>query len=430
MNSSTSLPSLAQNLQTCRFCDAQLKVSLVDLGVSPLCESFRTAEQQNTVEHFYPLHPRVCGSCLLVQVPSFVPVEDIFREYAYYSAFSTSWLTHCEKYVNEITERLSLDSSSFVCELASNDGYLLQYFVSKDPTVASPKILGVEPAYNCAKDAEARGVPTVTEFFTNDLAKQLVQSHGHADLIIGNNVLAQIPELNDFVAGIATLISPTGTLTLEWPHLLRLIEENQFDTIYHEHFGYFSLFSITKILAAHDLKVYDVDELPTHGGSLRIYATPQSHDIAISYKVAGVWAAEETAGLHSLDGYANFQPKVEKVKRDLLSFLINAKEQGKTVAGYGAPGKGNTLLNYAGIRTDLVSFTVDRNPYKHGRFTPGTSIPIYAPERLDAVRPDYIVIIPWNLKEEISTQLAYTAEWGTKLVVAIPQLQVFTPGES
>ena len=413
------------NRFTCRFCGEKLTTTFVDLGMSPLCESFRRAEDLTTVEHFYPLHPKVCAACFLVQVPSFVPVEEIFREYAYYSSFSTSWLAHAERYVEMITERLGLNENSSVCELASNDGYLLQYFVGK-----GPRILGIEPSYNCARDAEARGVPTLTEFFGVALATKLAESNGRADLIIGNNVFAQVPDLNDFVGGIAAFLKSNGTVTLEWPHLLRLMAENQFDTIYHEHYGYFSLLATEKIFAAHGLKVYDVEELGTHGGSLRIYGAHTSNsDATETAGLRKVRADELAAGLDSLSAYSGFAEKVEKVKHDLLLFLIDAKRKGKRVVGYGAPGKGNTLLNYCGTRTDLIEFTVDRNPYKHGMFTPGTNIPILAPEALDAARPDYVLILPWNLKKEIVAQLKPIGEWGGKCVIPIPALEVIDPSE-
>ena len=415
----------ASNLNTCRFCGNVLATTFVDLGMSPLCESFKRLEDLAKVEHFYPLHPRVCGTCFLVQVPSFVPVDEIFREYAYYSSFSTSWLAHAERYVEMISNRLGLGQQSFVCELASNDGYLLQYFVGK-----GPKILGIEPSYNCARDAEARGVPTLTEFFGVALAEALVDEGGQADLIIGNNVFAQVPDLNDFVGGIARFLKPTGTVTLEWPHLLRLMEENQFDTIYHEHFGYFSLLATERIFAAHGLKIYDVEELGTHGGSLRVYGAHAANAGAVETDgLRKVRSDEARAGLGSLAAYEGFSAKVEKVKHDLLLFLIDAKRRRKKVVGYGAPGKGNTLLNYCGTRTDLLEFTVDRNPYKHGMFTPGTNIPILAPEALDAAKPDYVLILPWNLKREIVEQLRHIGSWGGKCVVPIPELEILDPGK-
>ncbi len=413
----------AENLATCRFCEAPLSQTLVNLGMSPLCESFRTAEQLNAVEHFFPLHPKVCGSCFLVQVPSFVPVEEIFREYAYYSSFSTSWLDHAKKYVEDITARLALGADSFVSELASNDGYLLQYFVGK-----GPKVLGIEPSFNCAKDAEERGVRTLTEFFGTELAEKLVATEGQADLIIGNNVLAQVPNLNDFVKGMAIFLKPTGTITMEWPHLLQLMVQNQFDTIYHEHYGYFSLLSAEKIFAAQGLRIYDVEELGTHGGSLRMYAChAENKALEESDSIRKVRADEKALGLDSMAAYDSYTAKVEKVKHDALDFLIEAKRAGKKVVGYGAPGKGNTLLNYCGIRTDLLDFTVDRNPYKHGMYTPGTNISILTPEALDAAKPDYVFILPWNLKTEIVKQLAHIASWGGKCVVPIPHLEIIDP---
>jgi predicted TPR repeat methyltransferase len=417
-------PAPVENLSTCRFCAEILTESFVDLGMQPLCESFKTAEQLNAVEHFFPLHPKVCGSCFLVQAPSFVPVDEIFREYAYYSSFSTSFLAHCKRYVEQITDRLQLDATSFVCELASNDGYMLQYFLDK-----GPKTLGIEPSYNCAADAEKRGVRTITEFFGTELANSLAESEGKADLIIGNNVLAQVPQLNDFVAGMATFLAPGGTITMEWPHVLRLIALNQFDTIYHEHFGYFSLLSTEKIFATHGLRIYDVDEIDTHGGSLRIYATHQANtSLPDQPNLAKVRHDENQAGLDTLDGYRGYAARAEQVKNDLLTFLIDARKQGKKVVGYGAPGKGNTLLNFAGIRSDLIAFLVDRNPYKHGRFTPGTNIPIFAIGELDRAKPDYVVVMPWNLRDEIVKQLAPIAQWGAKCVLAIPHLEIVEPG--
>ena len=414
-------PPDAQSGRTlCRFCGGGLTLSFVDLGMSPLCESFKSAEQLDTVEHFFPLHPKVCEKCLHVQLPSFVAPEEIFREYAYYSSFSTSWLEHAKNYVEAMTERLHLGPDSFVCELASNDGYLLQYFVGK-----GPKILGVEPSFNCAVDAEKRGVPTLTEFFGVALADQILASHGPADLILGNNVLAQVPDLNDFVGGIKRLLAVGGTVTLEWPHVQKLMALNQFDTIYHEHFGYFSIYTMGLIFQAHGLRLFDLEELPTHGGSLRVFAC--HHDDATKVESTVFVEArrrEEAADLHDLHGYQGFTARVEKVKRDLLEFLIDAKNAGKRVAGYGAPGKGNTLLNYCGIRTDLLEFTVDRNPYKHGRFTPGTNIPIHDTDRLEKERPDYILLLPWNLREEIAKQLAYAGAWGAKLIVPIPELEI------
>jgi len=402
----------------CRFCDAPLDFTFVDLGMSPFCESFLREDQLNQVEGFYPLHVYVCDQCFLVQLESYVDPEEIFTEYAYYSAYSDSWLAHSSAYVEMITERLALDHTSRVVELASNDGYLLQYFVQK----GIPS-LGIEPAANVAKAAEERGVDTLIEFFDAELAQRLVTEGKTADLIIGNNVLAQVPDLNSFVKGIKTLLAPGGVVTIEFPHLLRLMTENQFDTIYHEHFSYFSFSAAERIFSAHGLTLFDVDELPTHGGSLRIYGRHTDDARPSTPAVVELREREASAGLNGLDAYRLFREQVEMTKRDLLSFLIERRNAGESVVGYGAPGKGNTLLNYCGIRTDFLEYTVDRNPHKHGMYLPGTHIPIYAPERIEETKPDYILILPWNLKDEIAKQLAYTAEWGAKLVVPIPRVQ-------
>jgi hypothetical protein len=392
---------------------------MVDLGKSPLCESFLPAERLETMEPFYPLHVRVCTECWLAQLPSFVPPDEIFHEYAYFSAYSDSWVEHARVYVDMITSRLALGSESFVVELASNDGYLLQHFVPRDVPV-----LGVDPAANVALVAEERGVPTLVEFFGAELAERLVDERGHADLVLGNNVLAQVPDLNDFVAGVSILLAQGGTTTFEFPHLARLLEGLQYDTIYHEHFGYFSLTTIRKIFAAHGLSVIDVDELASHGGSLRVYGAHASDGREPAPAVAALIEREEAEGLLAPDRYRRFARDVEKSKRSLLELLIELRRQGKHVVGYGAPGKGNTLLNYCGIRTDLLDYTVDRNPYKHGRFTPGTHIPILPPDQIAETQPDAIVILPWNLAKEIAAQLAYTNEWGAELIVPIPTARV------
>ena len=404
----------------CRFCGAPLEQTFVDLGMSPLCERFLRADQLDQMEPFFPLHVRVCSSCLLVQLPAYVSPEEIFREYAYFSAYSESWVEHARAYVEAISARFGLGSKSQVVELASNDGYLLQHFVARGVPA-----LGIEPALNVAEAARARGVETMTEFFGRQLAESLVADGRAADLVIGNNVLAQVPDLNDFVAGIARLLKPNGVATLEFPHLARLIEEVQFDTIYHEHFSYFSAGVVARIAEAHGLVFFDVEELPTHGGSLRAYlARRDGPPRPPSDRLRDLLARERAAGYDRLDGYAGFAPRVEAVKRDLLAFLIEARRAGRRVAGYGAPGKGNTLLNYCGIRGDLLEFTVDRNPYKHGRFTPGTHIPIHQPEYLTQQRPDLVLILPWNLRTEIAAQLTGIREWGGRLFVAIPRLEL------
>ena len=405
----------------CLFCSAPLRQTFVDLGMSPLCESYLPAEALNQVEPFYPLHAYVCERCFLVQVEQYVSPEAIFTEYAYFSSFSDSWLAHAKAYVDMIASRLGLSGTSRVIELGSNDGYLLQYFVAK-----GMRVLGVEPARNVAEAAVARGVPTHVAMFGRQTARELQAQGLQADLLIGNNVLAQVPDVNDFVAGMKLLLKPGGVLTMEFPHLMRLMQENQFDTIYHEHFSYFSFLTAERIFAAHGLRLFDVQELRTHGGSLRIYAghaeesgTPESED------VTRLRAREESAGLNRLETYAAFTEQVHETKRRLLEFLINVKRAGKHIAGYGAPGKGNTLLNYCGIRTDFLDYTVDRNPYKHGRFLPGTHIPIHAPEKIRQTRPDYVLILPWNLKDEIMEQVSYIREWAGQFVVPIPDVKVY-----
>lgn len=403
----------------CRFCGTALALTMVDLGKSPLCESFLSADRLEAMEPFYPLHVRVCTQCWLAQLPSFVPPDEIFHEYAYFSAYSDSWVEHARKYVDMIATRLSLGSESLVVELASNDGYLLQHFLPKGVPV-----LGIDPAANVAQAAEERGVPTLVEFFGAALAEQLVEERGTANLVLGNNVLAQVPDLNDFVAGVATLLAADGTCTFEFPHLARLLENLQYDTVYHEHFGYFSLTTIKAVFAAHGLDVVDVEELASHGGSLRVYGCHSSEGRLPTPQVAELVERERSEGLLDPDRYRRFASDVEESKRALLELLIGLRREGKRVVGYGAPGKGNTLLNYCGIRTDLLEYTVDRNPYKHGRFTPGTQIPIYPPDRIAETRPDAIVILPWNLAREIAEQLTYTNEWGARLIVPIPTARV------
>ena len=404
----------------CRFCDTPLHFTFVDLGMSPLCQTVIRETQANEMEPFYPLHAYVCDECYLVQLEEYVAPADIFTEYAYFSAYSDSWLAHASGYVDMMTDRLGLDESSSVVELASNDGYLLQYFVKKGIPA-----LGIEPAANVAKAAVERGVETVVEFFGADLAKRLVSEGRSANLILGNNVLAQVPDINSFVEGIKILLAPGGVVTIEFPHLLQLMQENQFDTIYHEHFSYFSFFTTERIFAAHGLTLFDVDELPTHGGSLRIYGRHADDESKpVTDGAHGLRAREMEAGLGGLEAYRLFREQVEGTKRDLLEFLIERRREGKSIAGYGAPGKGNTLLNYCGIRTDFLDYTVDRNPYKQGTYLPGTHIPVFPPEKIAETKPDYILILPWNLKDEIAKQLEYTKEWGAKLVVPIPRVKV------
>jgi hypothetical protein len=404
----------------CRFCRNPLRQTFVDLGMSPLCESYVSADRLNEVELFYPLHVRVCDRCFLVQVGDYVSSDHIFTEYAYFSSFSDTWLKHAADYVEMIVNRLNLGKHNLAVELASNDGYLLQNFVKKGIPA-----LGVEPAANVAKVAVEKGVPTLVKFFGRETAQAMVVAGQRADLVIGNNVLAQVPDLNDFVGGIRIVLKPQGVATLEFPHLMKMMAENQYDTIYHEHFSYFSFITAEKIFAAHDMILFDVDELPTHGGSLRIYARhKEDTSKPVGKRVLELRDRELAAGFDRLETYSTFGEKVKESKRSLLEFLIQAKRSGKRVVGYGAPGKGNTLLNYCGIRTDFLDFTVDRNPYKQGKFLPGTHIPILTPDKLVAAKPDYVLILPWNFKDEIIKQMAMIREWGGKFVVPIPTVEI------
>ena len=405
----------------CRFCETPLRQTLVDLGMSPLCESYVGADQLNQMEPFYPLRVYVCERCYLAQLEEYVSPEAIFTEYAYFSSYADSWLRHAKSYTDIMVERFGIGPASLVVELASNDGYLLQYFVEKGVPV-----LGIEPARNVAKVAIEKGIPTLIEFFGEKMAERLASEGKTGDLILGNNVLAQVPALNDFVRGMKVLLKPRGIITLEFPHLVRLMEENQFDTIYHEHFSYFSFLAAEKIFATHGLTLFDVDELPTHGGSLRIYAQhAEDTTHAMTSRVNELRTQEETAGLTQMRTYDAFSEKVKETKRKLLEFLIKVKREGKTVCGYGAPGKGNTLLNYCGIRTDFLDYTVDRNPYKQGKFTPGTHIPILSPDRIRETRPDYLFILPWNFKDEIIGQMSYIRDWGGRFIVPIPEVRVY-----
>jgi len=388
--------------------------------MSPLCESYVSEDRLDAMEPFYPLNVWVCDRCLLVQLNQYVKADDIFSEYAYFSSFSTSWLKHCEDYVTMITQRLELNEKSLAVELASNDGYLLQYFVKR-----GIPCLGIEPAANVAEAARKLGVETDVTFFGKDSARQLRDKGRLADLILGNNVLAQIPDLNDFVSGIPLILKPNGVVTIEFPHLQRLFEGNQFDTIYHEHFSYFSLLSVEAIFARHGMTLFDVEELWTHGGSLRIYAKHESNTThQITQRLLDLKAGEIAYGFKDMSTYTRFEERVRETKRKLLEMLIEFKRSGKRIVGYGAPGKGNTLLNYCGIREDFIDFTVDKNPYKHGKFLPGTHIPILEPSRLDEARPDYIFILPWNFKNEIMKQLAHSREWGARFIVPIPEATV------
>lgn len=404
----------------CRSCGATLKHTFVDLGMSPLANSYIKPDHLNRMEPFYPLHVYVCEKCLLVQLQQFSTPYDIFSEYAYFSSFSDSWLAHAKTYVDMIVDRFSLNRSSQVVEIASNDGYLLQNFVLRGIPV-----LGIEPASNIAEVAKKKGIHTKVSFFGEKTALDLAADGWVADLIIGNNVLAHVPDLNDFVKGLKALLKPTGLITMEFPHLLQLMQQNQFDTIYHEHFSYFSFLAVVQVFARHGMKVFDVEELSTHGGSLRIYACHDDDTSKpIEARVKELKSREETAGFGQLTHYLSFGLQVEVTKRKLLSFLISAKEKGKHVVGYGAPAKGNTLLNYCGVRTDLIDYTVDRSPHKQGHFLPGVHIPIYGLERIRETRPDYLLILPWNIQEEVMQQMSHIREWGGKFVVPIPEVQV------
>jgi hypothetical protein len=387
--------------------------------MSPLCESYLAADAIDAPETFYPLRVLLCTECLLVQLPAYVSGEHIFSDYAYFSSYSTSWVAHARRYADEMTAKLGLDGDSLVTEVASNDGYLLQHFLA-----SGIPVLGVEPAGNVAAVAIERGVRSVVEFLGPETGKRIAAEYGQADLVAGNNVFAHVPDIRGFADGLRALVKETGLVTLEFPHLLRLIERRQYDTIYHEHFSYLSLLTASRALEVAGLRVVDVEELATHGGSLRVHARPTEAAASPSARVKAVLDLEEAAGLHTVEGHQGFAGDVLKIKSDLLSFLIEAAAEGKTVAGYGAPGKGNTLLNHCGIRADLLSYTVDRSPYKQGMFLPGTHIPIHAPEKIEETKPDYILVLPWNLREEISTQLEYTRAWGARLVFPIPALDV------
>ncbi len=412
-------------MSSCRFCGSILRETFIDLGKTPLANSYLTASELNKMEPFYPLHLYVCSQCFLVQLEEYESPDHIFSDYAYFSSYSDSWLQHCEAYVKMVVQRFRLNSQSRVIEIASNDGYLLQFFVVKKIPV-----LGIEPASNVAEAARKNGISTLVEFFGEKTARQLVSKGMTADLLIGNNVLAHVPSLNDFVQGMKLVLKPQGIITMEFPHLMRLMEQNQFDTIYHEHFSYFSFTTAQEIFASHGLTLFDVQELSTHGGSLRIYAC-HSEDASrpVSERVRDLRACEEAAGFRRIEHYLSFGDRVKEAKYKLLNFLISAKREGKTVAAYGAPAKANTLLNYCGIRSDLIEYTVDRSPHKQANFLPGTHIPIYNPSKIRETRPDYVIVLPWNLKEEIMEQMDYIGEWGGRFVIPIPEVKVYPEPE-
>lgn len=407
-------------MSDCRFCSSELKHSFVDLGMSPLANSYIAPENLQKMEPFYPLHAFICDQCFLVQLKEFESPQSIFSDYAYFSSYSQSWLEHASNYVDMMVERFGFDTDSQIIEVASNDGYLLQYFKKKDIPV-----LGIEPAANVAKVAIEAGIPSITEFFGEQTATDVVASGKRADLLLGNNVLAHVPDLNDFVKGLKILLNKTGVITLEFPHLQRLIEHTQFDTIYHEHFSYFSCITIQKVFSAHGLVLFDVDELGTHGGSLRVYAR---HDDdaskPVSSNVSRLIDKETAAGFADIDFYRSFESAVISTKQNLLEFLIQAKREGKSIVGYGAAAKGNTLLNYCGVRTDFIDYVVDRSPHKQDHYLPGTHIPIYSPERIKETKPDYLLILPWNIKKEVMEQMHYVRDWGCKFLTLIPVVDV------
>ena len=407
----------------CRFCGNELRYTFADLGMSPIANDNLTSEHLNRAEKFYPLHTYVCDRCLLVQLEEFESPEHIFGDgdYAYFSSYSESWLRHAKAYTELMVERFKFNSASQVVEIASNDGYLLQYFHQKGIPV-----LGVEPAANTAKAASEKGIPTWVKFFGVNTAKEMVAEGKSADLLLGNNVLAHVPDVNDFIGGMKIVLKPNGILTMEFPHLLKLMQQNQFDTIYHEHFSYYSFITVEKMFAVHGLTLFDVEEIPTHGGSLRIYGKHNNAvEPVVSNRVKQLKAKEAAAGLEDIETYLTFGEQVKATKRKLLKFLVEAKSQGKAIAAYGAPAKGNTLLNYCGVGRDFIDYTVDRSPYKQGLFLPGTHIPILHPDKIRETQPDYVLILPWNLKEEIMTQMAYIAEWGGQFVVPIPEVRVY-----
>lgn len=405
----------------CRFCNNKLEHSVIDLGMSPLCQKHVKPEHANDMEKFYPLHAFVCDHCWLMQLEEFATPDEIFAdEYAYFSSYSESWLEHARKYTELMINRFELNHNNLVAEIASNDGYLLQWFIQKDIPV-----LGIEPAANVAAAAREKGVRTEIEFFGKNTAISLVNKYGRADLLLGNNVLAHVPNVNDFVAGMKEMLNAKGVITMEFPHLQRLIESNQFDTIYHEHFSYLSFVAVNRIFAQHGITLFDVEELPTHGGSLRIYGKhTDDHTKKNTENVKKLLQRELDLGFESLEYYSLFEEKVKETKRKVLDFLIKAKRNGKSIVGYGAPGKGNTLLNYCGIRTDFIDYTVDMSPHKQGNYLPGTHIPILHPEKIKETKPDYVFILPWNLKDEIMTQHKYVRDWGGKFVVPIPELMI------
>lgn len=402
----------------CRFCNSSLELSFCDLGKTPLSNSYLTEKELHQSEYYHPLHAFLCSNCFLVQLLEYETPKNIFESYAYFSSYSESWLIHCSQYVSKICSFLRLKENSFVIEIASNDGYLLQYFLKK-----SIPVLGIEPAKNVAEVAMSKGIPTLVDFFGTKLAHDVTKKYKKADLIIANNVLAHVPDLNDFVKGLSLILSENGVITIEVPHLQELIRNNQFDTIYHEHFSYFSLLTLEKVFEKHNLRIFDVEKISTHGGSLRIYACLSQASHSLSDNILKLRKEEKENGLDRIDTYIKFSDKIKKIKYDLVKFLIEKKRDNKTIVGYGAPAKGNTLLNFCGIKTDFIDYTVDKNPFKVDKFLPGSHIPVKNTESINITKPDYILILPWNLKSEIMNQLSFVKKWGGKFIVPIPYLE-------
>ncbi len=413
----TSVPRLS-----CRLCGSARLQTFVDLGATPPCERFLTSEQLDDLEPTYPLHVRVCADCLLAQLPPLITPADTFTEYAYFSSFSDSWVAHAERFVRDAAQRIGLRPDQFVGEVASNDGYLLQHVVAR-----GIRCLGIEPSVNVSEAARIKGVPTLTAFLSPKTGREVRAEHGPANLVVANNVYAHVPDIVGFTRGLRELVADDGWISIEVQHLLTLVRNTQFDTIYHEHFQYYTVGTAARALAAGGLRLVDVELLATHGGSIRLWARPAEIATEPTPAITAALAEERAAGLSTLDGHTGFASAVDRIRTELLRFLLDTADDGRTVVGYGAPGKGSTLLNYCGIRTDLLRYTVDRNPYKHGRFTPGTRIPIYPPERIAADRPDYVLVLPWNLRAELTEQLSHIADWGGRLVFPIPTLEVVSP---
>jgi hypothetical protein len=412
---------MIKSVSTCRFCGYPLEHIFADLGVQPFCESYLAAEDQNKMEPFYAIRAYFCNNCLLVQLEESMTPKELFSNYAYFSSHSMGWMKHIESYSEMITAKLNLNDKSQVVEIGSNDGYLLQFFAR-----SGIPVIGVEPAGNVAEESIKKGIPTLVNFFDKATCEKLIGQNKQADLIVGNNILAQVPDLNGFVENLRNLLKPTGIITIEFHHIMKLINNSQFDTISHERFSYFSFRVVEKIFASHALKIFDVEEIPTHGGSLRIYACHiEDKSKLISTHIAELLKKEDDNGLNKADTYIAFNEKVKKTKRGILAYLIELKNKSKSIVGYGAHAEANTLLNFCGIRSDFLDYTADRNPYKQGKFLGGTRIPIYHPDKIKETKPDYVFILPWAIKGELMSQMAYIGEWGGKFIVPIPELTVY-----